>query len=44
MFIVVGSLVYVVGSAVVSTLRVNPGVFANKSLIKALGLLETSYI
>jgi hypothetical protein len=41
-FIVVGLLVYIVGSAIVSTLGVNPGVFANKSLIKAL--LETSYV
>jgi hypothetical protein len=44
MFIVVGSSVYVVGSAIVSTSGVNPGVFANKSSIKALGLLETSYV
>jgi hypothetical protein len=37
-------LVYVVSSAIVSTLRVNPSVFINKSLIKASGLLETSYV
>jgi hypothetical protein len=43
MFMVVGSSVYVVGSAVVSTSGVNPGVFANESLIKASGL-ETSYV
>ena len=44
MFIVVSLLVCVVGSAVVSTLGVNPGVFANKSSIKASGLLETSCV
>jgi hypothetical protein len=44
MFIVVGLSVYIVGSAVVSTLGVNPGVFVNELLIKALGLLETSYV
>jgi hypothetical protein len=44
MFIVVSLLVCVIGLAVVSTSGVNPGVFANKLLIKALGLLETSYV
>jgi hypothetical protein len=44
MSIVVGLLIYVVGLVVVSTLGVNPSVFINKLLIKALGLLETSYI
>jgi hypothetical protein len=42
MFIIIGLLIYVVGLAVVSTLGVNPSVFANKLLIKAL--LETNYI
>jgi hypothetical protein len=41
---VVDSSIYIVGSAIVSTLGVNPGVFIYKSLIKALGLLKTSYI
>jgi hypothetical protein len=44
MFIVVGSSVYIVGLAIVSTLGVNSSVFINKLLIKALGLLKTSYI
>jgi hypothetical protein len=44
MFIVVSSLICVIGSAIVSTLGVNPGVFINKLLIKALGLLETSCV
>jgi hypothetical protein len=42
MFIVVGLLIYVAGLAVVSILGVNPSIFINKLLIKAL--LETSYI
>jgi hypothetical protein len=37
-------LVYVIGLVIVSTLGVNPSVFINKLLIKALGLLETSYV
>jgi hypothetical protein len=43
-FIVVDSSVYIVGLAIVSTLGVNPSVFINKLLIKASGLLETSYV
>jgi hypothetical protein len=42
MFIVVGSSVYVVGLAIVSTLKVNLDVFVNELLIKAL--LETSCV
>jgi hypothetical protein len=42
MFIVIGLLIYIVSSAVVSISGVNPSVFINKSLIKAL--LKTSYI
>jgi hypothetical protein len=42
MFIIVGLLVYVVSLAIVSTLEVNPSVFINKLLIKAL--LETSCV
>jgi hypothetical protein len=42
MFIIVGSLVCIIGSAVVSTSGVNPGVFINESSIKAL--LKTSYV
>jgi hypothetical protein len=42
MFIIVGSLIYIAGLAIVSISGVNPGVFINKSLIKAL--LETSYV
>jgi len=37
-------LIYIISSAIVSTLEVNPNVFTNKSLIKALRLLETSYV
>ena len=44
MFIVVDLSVYVVSLAIISTSRVNPSVFINKSLIKASGLLETSYV
>jgi hypothetical protein len=43
MFVVVGLSVCVVGSAVVSTSGVNPGVFVNESSIKASGL-ETSCV
>jgi hypothetical protein len=42
MFIMVGLLVYVASLAIVSILGVNPSVFINKLLIKAL--LKTSYI
>ena len=42
MFIVIGSSIYIAGLAIVSISGVNPGVFANKLLIKAL--LETSYV
>jgi hypothetical protein len=44
MFMVVGLSIYVISLAIVSTSGVNPSVFINKSLIKALGLLETSYV
>jgi hypothetical protein len=44
MFIIVGLSVYIVGLAIISTSGVNPGVFINKLSIKALGLLETSYV
>jgi hypothetical protein len=44
MFIVVGLLICVISLAIISTLEVNPSIFINKSLIKALGLLETSYV
>jgi hypothetical protein len=42
MFIVIGSLVYVAGSAIISISGVNPSIFTNKLSIKAL--LETSYV
>jgi hypothetical protein len=42
MFILVGLLIYIVGLAIISISGVNPNIFTNKLLIKAL--LETSYI
>jgi hypothetical protein len=44
MFIIVGLLVYIISLAIISTSRINPSVFINKLLIKALGLLKTSYV
>jgi hypothetical protein len=42
MFIIIGSSIYIISLAIVSISGVNPSVFANKLLIKAL--LKTSYI
>ena len=44
MFIVIGSSIYIISSAIISTSGVNPGVFINELSIKASGLLKTSYI